>query len=91
MSFVIGPAGPDLGPDLDLTWDLDQRPSIGKNILLGKDQAILVFAALQDLLRCSLALDTDILAIDMMSWLLASWLLTSRGASYEGLIKQDEF
>ena len=22
-SFVLGPSGPDLGPDLDLTWDLD--------------------------------------------------------------------
>ena len=22
-SLVLGPFGPDLGPDLDLTWDLD--------------------------------------------------------------------
>ena len=22
-SLVLGPYGPDLGPDLDLTWDLD--------------------------------------------------------------------
>ena len=23
LSFVLGPSCPDLGPDLDLTWDLD--------------------------------------------------------------------
>ena len=22
-SLILGPFGPDLGPDLDLTWDLD--------------------------------------------------------------------
>ena len=27
-SFVLGPFGPDLGPDLDLTWDLDLRLTI---------------------------------------------------------------
>ena len=27
-SLVLGPFGPDLGPDLDLTWDLDQDLSL---------------------------------------------------------------
>ena len=26
--FVLGPFGPDLGPDLDLTWDLDLGPEL---------------------------------------------------------------
>ena len=25
MDLALGPSGPDLGPDLDLTWDLDLR------------------------------------------------------------------
>jgi len=29
-SLVLGPFGPDLGPDLDLTWDLDL--SLTKNV-----------------------------------------------------------
>jgi len=29
-SLVLGPSGPDLGPDLDLTWDLDL--SLTKNV-----------------------------------------------------------
>ena len=27
-SLVLGPSGPDLGPDLDLTWDLDLDMSL---------------------------------------------------------------
>ena len=27
-SLVLGPFGPDLGPDLDPTWDLDLDPSL---------------------------------------------------------------
>ena len=27
-SLVLGPFGPDLGPDLDLTWDLDLELSL---------------------------------------------------------------
>ena len=29
-SLVLGPFGPDLGPDLDLTWDLDLSLTIFK-------------------------------------------------------------
>ena len=28
-SLVLGPLGPDLGPNLDLTWDLDLSLTIG--------------------------------------------------------------
>ena len=30
--LVLGPFGPDLGPDLDLTWDLDL--SLTKHLIL---------------------------------------------------------
>ena len=31
-SLVLGPFGPDLGPDLDLTWDLDLGPGPGPEL-----------------------------------------------------------
>ena len=33
---VLGPFGPDLGPDLDLTWDLDLSLTILNLIILQK-------------------------------------------------------
>ena len=35
MVLVLGPVGPDLRPDLDLTWDLDLDLSLTKNGLFG--------------------------------------------------------
>ena len=32
-SLVLGPSGPALGPDLDLTWDLDLDLSLTKEVL----------------------------------------------------------
>ena len=32
-ALVLGPSGPDLGPDLDLTWDLDLSLTIIQTLL----------------------------------------------------------
>ena len=36
-TLVLGPLGPDLGPDLDLTWDLDLSLTILREEMLGRE------------------------------------------------------